>query len=159
MSISDDFSAEIMSSMRNNLAASSVEKTHSFKKLAKAIDYLNDAAEIFDDNGLYIQSSELGSVLSSLVMEQLISQGSTLAEFLDKTKHLPVDELKDSLKLCDAKDFLELVKMISKASVGDIPLMSELNDVLKDKDISVEDIKSRLIDKVVSALTQNKIFA
>lgn len=64
------FEEEIYRSMEKKLVAKQVEDTHGFNKLAKAADYLNAAAELFDNAGMYVQAAEVTEVLKKL-SEQL----------------------------------------------------------------------------------------
>lgn len=61
------FEDEIYRSMEKNLVSTQVENTHGFKRLAQAVDYLNAAAEIFEQAGMSEQASEITEVLQGLV--------------------------------------------------------------------------------------------
>lgn len=63
------FEDEIYRSMEKQLVANQVEETHGLKKLAQAIDYLNNAAEIFEQAGLTDQVDDITNVLASLNSE------------------------------------------------------------------------------------------
>lgn len=58
--------SEIISSMEKKLVSMQVDEKHGFSKLARAADYLNAAAELFDNAGMYDQSSEITEVLQEL---------------------------------------------------------------------------------------------
>lgn len=64
------FEQEIYSSMEKSLVANQVEAKYGFNKLAKAADYLNAAAELFDNAGMHSQAAEITEVLQKLA-EQL----------------------------------------------------------------------------------------
>lgn len=60
---------ELYHSMEKTLIANQVEDTHGFSKLAKAADYLNAAAQMFDNAGMYQQAAEITEVLQELAAE------------------------------------------------------------------------------------------
>lgn len=60
------FEQEIYSSMKQNLVANHVETRYGLNKLAKAADYLNAAAELFDKAGMHKQAAEITNVLQKL---------------------------------------------------------------------------------------------
>lgn len=55
-----------MESMEKTLLANQEESIHGFNKLAKAVDFLNKAAEILDDAEMIEASDDLSKVLESL---------------------------------------------------------------------------------------------
>ena len=67
------FENDIVSDMEKELKANSIEKTHGFNKLAKAADYLNSAASIFEDAGMPEISDQITQVLKDLA-DQLSSK-------------------------------------------------------------------------------------
>ena len=60
------FEEELYQSMEKQLVANQVEDTHGMKKLAKAVDYLNAAASIFDQAGLVEEAEAIVDVLKTL---------------------------------------------------------------------------------------------
>jgi len=60
---------EIYRSMEKQLASNQVENTHGFKRLAQATDYLNAAAEIFEQAGMSEQATEIIEVLQGLASQ------------------------------------------------------------------------------------------
>jgi hypothetical protein len=60
------FEDEIYHSMEKQLVATQVENEHGFKRLAQAADYLNAAAEIFEQAGMSEQADEITEVLHGL---------------------------------------------------------------------------------------------
>ena len=60
---------EIYSSMEKTLVANQVEQNYGFNKLAKAADYLNAAAEIFEKAGMHSEASEVIVILKDLAEE------------------------------------------------------------------------------------------
>jgi len=63
---SGSFEEEIRQSMEKTLVSNQVEKNHGFKRLAQAADYLNAAAEIFEQAGMTEQAEEIVEVLQGL---------------------------------------------------------------------------------------------
>ena len=61
----NSFENEIYDSMKKNLIANQVEDSHGFNKLAKAVDYLNAAAEIFENAGMVGEASKITEVLKT----------------------------------------------------------------------------------------------
>lgn len=61
----NSFENELYKAMEKHLVANQVEDNHGFKKLAKAIDYLNNAADLFEDAGLYTEAAEVVDILES----------------------------------------------------------------------------------------------
>ncbi len=64
------FESEIYRSMEKKLVAKQVEDTHGLNKLARAADYLDSAAELFENAGMHSQAAEVTEVLRKLA-EQL----------------------------------------------------------------------------------------
>jgi len=63
---------ELMDSMQKQLVSAQVEDQHKFDKLSKAIDYLNAAANIFEQNGLHKTAEEVTEILEDMVPEKLV---------------------------------------------------------------------------------------
>ncbi len=59
----ENFEQEIMQSMKNNLIANKLEKQHSFERIGKAVDFIQAAADIFDDTGFYSEAEVLTSII------------------------------------------------------------------------------------------------
>lgn len=60
------FEDELYHSMEKQLVSQQVEDRHGFNKLAKAADYLNSAAEIFENAGMTKEATEVLKVLETL---------------------------------------------------------------------------------------------
>ena len=71
------FENEIYQSMEKNLVSNHVETNRGFGKLAKAIDYLNAAADVFERAGMHKQATEITEVLQGL-LQQLSGKTSSL---------------------------------------------------------------------------------
>lgn len=63
------FENEIYRSMEKNLVSNQVEDKYGFKRLAQAADYLNAAAEIFEQAGMSEQAEEITEVLRGLAQQ------------------------------------------------------------------------------------------
>ncbi len=64
-----NFEDEIYRSMETTLAKNQTENTYRFQKLAKAVDFLNTAAEIFDQAGMLEESRQITEILRSLAKD------------------------------------------------------------------------------------------
>jgi hypothetical protein len=71
------FENEIFRSMEKTLASNQLEAKYGFDKLAKAADYLNAAAAVFEKAGMHKQAIEVTEVLQGL-LDQLSGKTSTL---------------------------------------------------------------------------------
>lgn len=60
---------ELYRSMETSLVKNQTEDTHGFTRLAKAVDYLNTAAIIFDQAGMVKEAAEITQILAELVKE------------------------------------------------------------------------------------------
>jgi hypothetical protein len=60
-----NFQDEIFRSMEKTLVANQVENTYGLRKLAKAVDFLNDAAAIFERAGMFDEASQITEILKS----------------------------------------------------------------------------------------------
>jgi hypothetical protein len=62
---------ELMRSMKQQLIVNQAEiQTARFNKLAKALDYLNAAAAIFDQAGMQDEAADITKVLEDIIAEQ-----------------------------------------------------------------------------------------
>ena len=95
----NSFENEIYQSMEKNLVANQVEDTHGFNKIAKAIDYLNNAANIFEKAGMFSEAAEVTEILESFAgkdkkdSSKKRSKKETIQ--LDLFQELPTEELSD----------------------------------------------------------------
>jgi hypothetical protein len=64
-----NFEDELFRSMEKTLVKSQVENTHGLSKLAKAVDYLNDAAAIFERAGMLEEAALITEVLRGLAKD------------------------------------------------------------------------------------------
>lgn len=67
----NSFDDEIYSSMEKSLVKAQTEEQYGFNKLAKAVNYLNAAAAIFEQAGMLTEADEVIEVLQSIAKEQL----------------------------------------------------------------------------------------
>lgn len=63
------FEDEIYRSMEKTLVNNQVEEIHKIQRLAKAVDFLNSAAEIFDQAGRQEESLQITAILRSLAKD------------------------------------------------------------------------------------------
>lgn len=68
------FSDELYKSMGQNLTSNHLEDKHGFSKLAKAADFLNSAATIFEQAGMTAEAEEVTEVLKSLANQLMASK-------------------------------------------------------------------------------------
>lgn len=60
---------EVFRSMEKQLVSNQLEDKHGFNKLAKAVDYLNAAASIFEQAEMHEEASEITKVLQDLAKQ------------------------------------------------------------------------------------------
>ena len=60
---------EIYRSMETTLVKNQTENVHGIQKLAKAVDLLNTAAEIFDQAGMNEESRQITEILRNLAKD------------------------------------------------------------------------------------------
>lgn len=60
------FEDEIYRSMEKSLVKNQTENTHGFNKLAKAIDLLNTAAQIFEEACMTDEADDVSNILEDL---------------------------------------------------------------------------------------------
>jgi len=65
----NSFEDEIYRSMEKTLVSNQVENKHGFNRLAKAVDFLNEAASIFELAGMHKEAAEVTEVLQSLAKD------------------------------------------------------------------------------------------
>lgn len=63
------FEDELYRSMEKSLVKNQTENKHGFNKLAKAADFLNTAADIFDRAGMSKEAEEIVKILQSLAVD------------------------------------------------------------------------------------------
>ena len=63
------FEQELMQSMSEKLVENQTENQYSYNKIAKAADYLNAAAEIFDDTGMHKEAEVITRLLEKMAQE------------------------------------------------------------------------------------------
>lgn len=73
------FVDEIYHSMEKTLVSNQTENKYGFDKLSKAADYLNAAAEVFENAGMYKQANEVTEVLYGL-LKQLSNKTSSFGD-------------------------------------------------------------------------------
>ena len=68
---SSGFENEILQSMEKSLVANQFEQSYKFNKIAKAIDLLNNAAQIFDQAGFVSEAIDIENILKDLKYQNL----------------------------------------------------------------------------------------
>jgi hypothetical protein len=154
------FEDEIYKSMEKQLVSNQVEETHGFNKLAKAADYLNSAAEIFEQVGMRKEASEITEVLHSLAADQLASRAFSVSELLGKIDILGVNEedLHNILESSTPAQLFDVAKKVASVVQGKSSLSEELHKSLKEHDLSDPEVRSKFIHKIMSALKIAKLF-
>lgn len=74
------FEEEIMKSMENTLVKYQKDQMYSHEKLAKAVDHLNAAAEIFDDTGFNKESEFITKLI-----EKIAHGGSHIHKMIEES--------------------------------------------------------------------------
>lgn len=75
----DSFADEIYRSMEKTLVKKQSEDVYGFSKLAKAVDFLNAAAMLFEQAQMYEEAAEVTNVLQKLA-DQLASSKTSSFE-------------------------------------------------------------------------------
>jgi hypothetical protein len=65
-----NFEKELASSMQENLVSNQLDNKYSFDRIAKAIDLLHSAAEIFDDTGFHVEAEVITLMLEKIASKQ-----------------------------------------------------------------------------------------
>jgi hypothetical protein len=98
------FEGELAKGMETKLIARQTENQFSLDRIAKAVDFLNAASQIFDDTGFYAEAEVLTSMLERIANNKLVPQTvktaeeSLTPEEFDFYKSLPVDTKMDFLQ-------------------------------------------------------------
>jgi hypothetical protein len=79
------FGDEIFRSMEKTLVKNQVDNTFGLSRLAKAVDYLNDAAVIFESAGMNEEASEITKVLQALTKD--LSKTANIHHLAKQVKH------------------------------------------------------------------------
>lgn len=62
----DNIHDEIYHSMQNKLVSNQLENKYAFNKVAKAADYLNNAAKLFDKAGMHKEAAEITNIIKDI---------------------------------------------------------------------------------------------
>lgn len=144
------FENEIRQSMEKTLVANQNESTHGFKRIAQAIDYLNQAAEIFEQAGMAESAKETSQVLHSLAMENFSL--ADLAGLEDKDLH-------NLLEMSTPNQLLQLAKKVDNVASERSTFGDEVRKSMKDHDLSDPEVRKGFVSKLKSALKLVKFFA
>ncbi len=140
--------------MEKQLASNQVEKTHGFKRLSKAADYLNSAAEIFEQAGLIKYANEVTEVLQSLAEDQFEDDHD---EDVDSFFGLSKDSLNSLLESSTPAILIKLTKKVLDVLDGTESLSDELKKALNEHDLSDPNVREDLIDKLKTAMEIAKL--
>jgi hypothetical protein len=156
----NNFEEEIYRSMEKQLVAKQVENKHGFNKLEKVTNYLNSAAEIFEQAGMKKEASEITKVLYSLTADQLFSKAFSVSDLLSKIDVLGITEedLHNILESSTPAQLFHVGKKISNVVSGESSLSEELSGSLKEVDLSDPEVRDKFISKIMSALKVAKFF-
>lgn len=143
------FEDEIYRSMEKKLVSNQTESKHGLKRIAQAADYLNAAAEIFDQAGMTEQSKETTQVLHSLAVENFsLSDLAGLSE----------EDMHNILEMSTPGQLALVAKKVSNVASGESSMGDEVKSSLKEMDMSDPEVRSKWISKIMSALKVAKFF-
>lgn len=142
------FEDEIYRSMEKKLVANQDDENLGLSKLAKATDYLNAAAEIFEQAGMVGPAEEITEVLQDVAIEQLTSQAFSIE---DITK-LDKGTLHDLLANSAPAQFINLAKKILSVVSGEKKATETIKEMLKEGDLSDPEVRERFIKRVMLGL-------
>jgi hypothetical protein len=154
------FGDEIYQSMEKQLVSNQLEDKHGFNKLSKAADYLNSAAEIFEQVGMRKEASEITEVLHSLAADQLASRAFSVSDLLGKIDILGVNEedLHNILESSTPAQLFNIAKKVSSVMKGKSSLSEEVLKSFKEADLSDPKVREKFVSKIMSALKIAKLF-
>lgn len=141
---------EIYRSMEKQLVAKQVEDKHGFNKLARAADYLNAAADLFEQAGMSREAKETTMVLYSLAMENL--SVSELAGLSEKDLH-------NLLEMSTPAQLFNVAKKVSSVATGENSFWDEVKSAIKSMDLSDPEVRGAIVSKIVTGLKVAKFFA
>lgn len=140
----ESFEKELADAMEESLVFSQSKKeSTSSDNIAKAVNFIHSAAEIFDDAGLHVEAEVLTRVLEKIANkleekeEQTLSLGALTHEEMKFYQSLPrhmKDDLEKHLKgktyHIDPTDFIKEVKMLYKIRKAQEPEILEFESLL-----------------------------
>ena len=166
---------ELMRSMEKELVGKQLEEKHGFNKLAKAIDYLNAAANIFEQAGLHKEAEEVTEILETMNPASEGDPASSSESFGDTVEE--ADQIFNKITGSDISS--EDIKNIISSSppgvivsvlgklydvakdVGDKGLFKTVKDEFKKIDLSdpesIEKIKKKYTDDLTSVIKGLKL--
>lgn len=98
---------EIMKSMETSLVKNQHNKIFGHEKLAKAVDHLNAAAEIFDDTG-FSKAAEAVTRLIEKLADEKANLGGLIEESLSEKDESPINKLiEEELNKKEVEDLIE----------------------------------------------------
>lgn len=145
---SASFENEIYRSMEKQLVANQEDANHGLSKLAKATDYLNAAAEIFEQAGMVGPAEDITEVLQDLAVGQLTSKAFSLSDLGGVDK----GTLHSILENSTPAQLMHLAKKILSITSGEKSTSEVLKESLKEADLSDPEVREKLIKKLMLAL-------
>lgn len=143
-----NFEQELAETMQEHLVSNQLDNKYSFDRIAKAIDLLHSAADIFDDTGFHVEAEVITRMLEKLakkkvnepvVKEAQISLGDLTPDEMKWYQGLPrhtKDLLESHLKRSeggyqiDVGDFVREVKLLYKIRKAQEPEVLEFESLM-----------------------------
>ena len=145
---SGSFEGELYRSMETSLIKNQTETVYGFDRLAKAAGFLNTAAVIFYQAGMYKEAEQVTKVLQSLAVDQLISEAFSLSDL----KGMGPGEIHTLLDTLHIPELVHLAKKLAGIVKGEKSLGEEAAKMAQSHDPSNPTGKAKLVDKIMLAL-------
>ncbi len=99
---------EIMKSMETTLVKYQKDQMYGHEKLAKAVDHLNAAAEIFDNTGFNKEAEFITKLIEKIANHGVSNVGGLIEESLPHHKKSPVNKLiEEELSRQEIEDLMD----------------------------------------------------
>lgn len=128
------FEEELIDGMHNQLIKQATQK--SYDHLEEAVDYLNSAAEIFEDMGMNKNSDQILMILAKIAQQYQNKQIND-RHTKDLTSKKMIQNLKDHghpMNLVDDHNFLENQEVNDVLEVSDVNIITELDSFEDERD-------------------------
>lgn len=142
------FENEIYRSMEKQLVANQEDNNHNLGKIAKATNYLNAAAEIFEQAGMVGPAEEITEVLQEVAMEQLTSKAFSLSDLAGLDK----GTLHDLLENSTPAQLMHLAKKVISVASGEKSTSDVLKELAKESDLSDPKVREKVIKRIMLGL-------
>ena len=114
----NNFENELYKTMETTLVANQVEASHGFNKLAKAVEYLSKAAELFDDAQMHSESEEISNIINSFASSVKSKPSKEPQE--SKQPKKPIDlQLYQGLNQAQLEKLLEIVRSAKNTHIDE----------------------------------------